>query len=289
MTIALVYAMSLGLVAAVNPCGFPLLPAYLAYFASSDSGTSVQRVARGLRAGLAVTLGFVLVFGVAGLLVEVGLPLVLAWVPWVMVLVGLGMAVLGLIAVIRGYFSLRLPSVPLRADRTLVATVGFGVTYAVASMSCSLPLFLAGVAGAFTRESVVAGVTDFLAYAVGMGVFVVVGSVITAIGGTSALRRLRPVARFAPRIAGSIIIVVGLYVAYYWIMDLVDPLSTPPITAAVNAVQSSIANWISAAAVPILACLIVGTLVAVAILLVARRGAASRAATVTEAEQPHNA
>lgn len=271
MIIALAYAMTLGLVAAVNPCGFPLLPAYLAYFAGSDSGTSIQRVARGLRAGLLVTLGFVAVFGLAGVLIEAGLPLIVAWVPWVMVAVGFGLAALGFITIIRGHLPLRLPSVRLGAGRTALTMIGFGVTYAVASLSCSLPLFLAGIAGAFTRESIGAGLANFLAYAVGMGVFVTVSSVVAAILGAAALRGVRRLSRFTPRIAAVVSVVVGLYLAYYWIEDLIEPLSTPPITAFVNSVQSAVADWVSGAAMPLIAGLIVVTIAAAAFVAVGRR------------------
>lgn len=289
MTIALTYAMTLGLVAAVNPCGFPLLPAYLAYFASSDSGSGIQRVARGLRAGLLVTVGFVAVFGLAGALIEAGLPLVVAWVPWVMIVVGLGLAALGVVTLVRGYIAVRLPHVPLREGRTALTMIGFGVTYAVASLSCSLPLFLAGIAGAFTRESVVAGLANFLAYAIGMGVFVIAASVVAALLGTTALHRLRGLSRYAPRIAGAIAVVVGLYLAYYWIEDLLSPLSTPPITAWVNAVQQAVAGWISDAAVPLIAGLLVATIAAVIFVSIGRRASAARQPTLEpQQEQPGN-
>jgi cytochrome c biogenesis protein CcdA len=73
------YAFTLGLLAAVNPCGFPLLPAYLSQFAydSSDRGWG-RRTARALMAGLSVTAGFVVTFGLAGLLVESGMILILS-------------------------------------------------------------------------------------------------------------------------------------------------------------------------------------------------------------------
>jgi len=288
MTIALTYAMALGVLAAVNPCGFPLLPAYLAYFASSDSGPVVQRFAAGLRAGLLVTLGFVAVFGLAGILIEAGLPLVVTWIPWVMIVVGLALAALGVVTLIRGHLSIRFPHVPLRAGRTVLTMIGFGVTYAVASLSCSLPLFLAGVAGAFTHENFGTGLANFLAYAVGMGVFVTVASVVAALVGTAALKSIRSLSRVAPRIAAGIAVVVGLYLAYYWITDLLDPLSTPPITAFVSSIQTAIADWVSTGGMALIAILIGATIAVVAVVLVARRMPRTSASIPDSQEQPEH-
>ena len=79
------YAFSVGMVAGVNPCGFALLPTYLALFAGSASGTPLplgRQVARACGVGVLVTLGFVVLFGVVGLaltLVSVALAGALAW------------------------------------------------------------------------------------------------------------------------------------------------------------------------------------------------------------------
>ena len=65
------FAFAAGMVAAVNPCGFAMLPAYLGLYLGSgdtDGRTHLLRhVGRALLVGGLVTVGFVLLFGVAGL------------------------------------------------------------------------------------------------------------------------------------------------------------------------------------------------------------------------------
>jgi len=63
---ALAFAFGAGSVATVNPCGFALLPANLARRLAMDdgAGTTPETIARALAAGAAMTLGFLLVFGV---------------------------------------------------------------------------------------------------------------------------------------------------------------------------------------------------------------------------------
>ena len=62
------FALLAGIVAAFNPCGFALLPVYLSLFlATGDGAEGRGGVLRALGVAAAVTAGFVVVFGAAGL------------------------------------------------------------------------------------------------------------------------------------------------------------------------------------------------------------------------------
>lgn len=244
---ALAYAFTLGLVAAVNPCGFPLLPAYLAGFLTTERPSGwATRTLRALVAGACVTAGFILTFGLAGVLASSGMTLIGEWIPWVMLGVGAGLAVLGISALAGKHLSIRLPAVRFGRGRGVVAMAGFGVAYAIGSLSCTLPLFLAGVAGSFTRGGFLTGVLSFIAYALGMGVFVVAASLIAAQFGAESLRAVRPLMRFMPVVASALVTIVGLYLFYYWGTDLIDPLASTPITNAVESVQAAVSGWLTA-------------------------------------------
>ncbi len=76
-TSALALAFIAGTVATVNPCGFALLPAYLSYFLgldanqeepNGDADGAANPVLRALAVSVAVTAGFVVVFGVMGII-----------------------------------------------------------------------------------------------------------------------------------------------------------------------------------------------------------------------------
>lgn len=243
---ALLYPFSLGLVASANPCGFPLLPAYLSYFVanSSDRGW-ISRTASGLATGAAVTAGFVAVFASLGILFESGVRLVVSWVPWVMVPFGAALALFGILELWGKHPRVPLPALGMRRGGGGLAVVAFGAAYAVASLSCALPLFLAGVAGSFTRSGALAGVGDFVSYGLGMGLFLTVASLAAAHARLSALRSIRPLTRFVPRLAGGILAAVGAYLVLYWVSDLVDPLSTPAPVRAVDSLQSAISGWLA--------------------------------------------
>ena len=97
----------LGVVAAVNPCGFVMLPAYLAYYLGEEAqrrSGAVARIRRALLVGTSLSAGFIAVFIVIGTLVRtVGF---LAMFPrharWAGLATGVGMVVAG-IAMILGW------------------------------------------------------------------------------------------------------------------------------------------------------------------------------------------
>lgn len=246
MSAAIVYAFTLGLVAAVNPCGFPLLPAYLAGFIVPEPGSGwVRRTTRALVAGSCVTLGFVLTFGLCGVLISTGAVLVADWIPWAMLAVGAALAVIGIMGLAGKHPAIRLPAVRFAGGGGPIAMAGFGVAYAVGSLSCTLPLFLAGVSGSFVRAGLLSGLTSFIAYGFGMGVFVIGATLIVAHVGAASLRTLRPLSRFVPAIASVLVTVAGLYLLYYWITALTDPLAASPLTAAVDTVQAAVSDWLT--------------------------------------------
>ena len=84
----------------VNPCGFAMLPAYLALFvgAGDDQPPSASsRAALGLKTGLLVTGGFLVVFAIVGIPLTYGATQIVRGVPWAgiavgAILVGVGVA-----------------------------------------------------------------------------------------------------------------------------------------------------------------------------------------------------
>jgi cytochrome c biogenesis protein CcdA len=274
----ILYALTLGMVAAVNPCGLPLLPAYLALFTGADVGHG-PATARALRSGAGVSLGFVAVFGILGLAVDSGVRLVTSWLPAAMILVAVGLIWAGLRTLAGRAPGLVLPAPGLRPGRSLLAMISYGVTYAIGSLSCALPLFLAAVGGSFLRRGVWAGIWSYLAYALGMGLFVTAASVLTATVGATALARLRSAARWLPLVSGVVATVSGGYLLVYWALDLLAPGVSTSTTATVGRLQGGLVAAVGAD--PVRSTLVLGGIVLVAITVAAARartGAGPRSA-----------
>src|SRR5208337_4254424 len=89
-------AFGAGLVAALNPCGFAMLPAYLVLVVRGESTPLLPAVGRALAATIAMAVGFLLVFATFGLLTVSIAAMVQRYLPYVIVLVGVVLVALGI-------------------------------------------------------------------------------------------------------------------------------------------------------------------------------------------------
>ncbi len=284
------YAFVLGMVATVNPCGFALLPVYLTTLPGStraEPGGPLSRVPRAVAAGLAATAGFLAVFGIVGALVSAGISAIMAWVPELGIAVGAVLVVVGGLTACGRHVGLRLPSAtrPRGRGTKLPSMVGFGVSYASASLGCSLPVFLAGVAGVFTRSGMGAGMGAFVAYALGMGAVLTALAVAYVLVPAHRVGRLRAVGGRLERPVGVLLAVVGSYLVYYWASDLAGAQGTSGVAGSLDRIDAAVTTAISAAG-PLLgatlAVVVLGVLVAVRVRRQAARRVASRQSVVPQ-------
>ena len=219
----LALAFAAGLVATVNPCGFAMLPAYLSYFMGleEDQASRGRAMRSALAVGAVVSTGFLVVFGLAGLLITAGFRFVIGAIPWFAVVVGVGVVALGIALLLGREITVGLPKAHRAASGRGYRTVFlFGVSYAVASLSCTLPVFLTVVAAQVTRGSFVSGVATFLAYASGMALVLMAITVALAVGKRSLVGRLKGAGRSIGRVSGVILVATGSYIVWFWIVSI---------------------------------------------------------------------
>lgn len=222
MNASLAYAFGVGMVATFNPCGFAMLPAYLSYFLGLEGATHADdrdvqaSVLRALLVGLTVAAGFIVVFGLLGLALEPVLSSVQSRLPWVTIVLGAGLVVLGVLMLKGRNVTVNLPKLNKGTDsRELTSMFLFGVSYALVSLSCTLPLFTAAVSTTVEAESFLAGVGAFLAYGAGMGLVLMILTLAIALARQSLVGRMRRILPYVNRVSGVLLVVAGAYVAYY--------------------------------------------------------------------------
>jgi cytochrome c biogenesis protein CcdA len=249
-------ALTAGLLAAVNPCGFALLPAYLSLLVVGRPGQERTdgrwaAVGRALATTAAMTLGFTAVFGAFGLLAAPAADVVARNLPWLSIVIGLGLAGLGawLIAG-REVPTLKLgPARGPAVNRRLASMALFGASYAIASLGCTIGPFLAVVVAAFrTGSSPLAGAGLFITYALGMALIVGSVALAVALANASLVRGLRRAAPVISRLGGGLLGAAGLYVAWYgWYehRTYADPNTRDPVIDAAARVQASLAAWLA--------------------------------------------
>ena len=247
------YYLTLGMVATVNPCGFAMLPAYLSYFLGlEDRETEEPRasVAQAIRVALAVAAGFLAVFAVVGALVELTSLPVYENVPWISIVIGVALFALGTAMLFGFEPSVRLPRLDRGGrERTVGSMFVFGVSYAIASIGCTLPLFLTVVAGTISGDSLVGGLGVFAVYALGMTLVLLALTVAVALARTSIVRFLRRAQPYIGRVSGGLVALAGAYVAYYgWLevrLGRTGAVSGSNITDTVYGWSTDVTQWIS--------------------------------------------
>ncbi|MFF9012988.1 cytochrome c biogenesis CcdA family protein [Streptomyces sp. NPDC014870] len=284
----LALALGAGMLAAVNPCGFALLPAYLSLLVlGNDTPSRTVAVGRALTATAAMTAGFAALFAVFGLAVQPVAGQVQQHLPWFTIAFGL------LIAAAGGWLvaGRQLPSMAPKlrrapkVTRSLPSMALFGAAYATASLGCTIAPFLAIVISAFRSGSTAEGITLFTAYAAGMGLIVGAASLTVALTRTTAVTRLRRLGAIAPRLGGALLLVVGAYVAYYgWyeIRAQQDPATADPIIDTAATVQRAVADALNTAGPAVIA-ILVALLLFAALLIRHRRRTRRSAPTGTPA------
>ena len=204
----LAFDAALGVGAFFSPCGFPMLPAYVAYYLPRSDAGAIS-FPRALISGLFAALGALVVVSAVGALA------VIAGKPFQDRVVDLELAG-GLVVVALGALVLagRGPSLrfALRPStrRGALGMLSFGALYAGVAASCVAPLFVA-VLG----QSALLGPAPVLAYAAGLAVMLVVVTALVALGQRVVLAWMRSLVRYQ-RASGAVLIVVGGYLVYYW-------------------------------------------------------------------------
>ncbi|WP_407685760.1 cytochrome c biogenesis CcdA family protein [Mycobacterium sp. HUMS_1102779] len=250
-TAALSFALGAGLVAALNPCGFAFLPGYLGLvIAGSHDISRPAALLRAAGATAGMSLGFLTVFGTFGLVISPVIASAQRYLPFATVVIGLLLVGVGIWLVAGKDIAVVLPK---RFGGTptgrLGSMYGYGVGYAIASLSCTIAPFLAVISMTFKQGSVLSGVLAFLAYAAGMTIMVGVAALAVALAGSSATAAFRRVLPFVGRIAGVVVLLTGLYVAYYGYYEIrlyfTDAGADDPVVGAAGDVQSRLADWVN--------------------------------------------
>ena len=219
------YALIAGMVASVNPCGFVLLPAYVSYYLGDGSGGVGSRgqLRRALLVSVTVTASFALLFGLAGILAGLAASALTSSLPWIGVTMGAGLIMLG--GLLASGRELNLSLAPRVAQRFRAASrrrglggyVAYGAAYGLASLGCTLPVFLGVVGTSLQLHGLAGAVGQFILFGIGMGVVLTACTVATAWLGDGLIKRARALAPHIGWLSAVVLWLAGAYVLYYWL------------------------------------------------------------------------
>lgn len=218
------WAFSAGMVATLNPCGFAILPAYLSYFIGRTGHdlTASGGLIRGTGVGVGMTTGVLTVFLAVGALISVIGVTIARYAPWLGLVIGAAVVIIGVAMLIRPRLQVGLVAPNPAAHRPGVMGAGgyrafylFGAGYGLASLGCTLPVFLIVMTQALAAGGFMPGLLVFFAYGLGMGLVLLTLSVAAGAGQGFLAQSLSALTPFV-RLAGAVgMVAAGSYLIYY--------------------------------------------------------------------------
>lgn len=197
-----------GIFSLVSPCGYVLLPGYISYYLGSELSFG-----KAVSGGLACTIGLITVFAIMGALASSLGTLLPQLIPLLEMIAGAMVIFMGIIILI----GLRLPylSIPTRISKRkgVIGLYLFGVAYGLAGVGCSAPIFLSVVFYAMAK-GLAYGTSTFIAYAVGMGLPLILTSILLAEAKEFIIKRIASATPWLQKVSGLLLIIVGIYLFY---------------------------------------------------------------------------
>ncbi len=208
-------ALAAGAAAFFNPCGFAVLPAYISnYFSKSQKKSSpAKSLFSGVSVGVIATLGFIFLFVILGMLLKFVSRDIGNYIPWIDFVLGLVLIGFGLLLIVgRGFgFTVPVRSLPLENNFSFFQ---YGIVYGLASLGCTLPIFLSVAFGSLAA-TFVEGIFMFFAYAIGMSLPFIAVTIATVLSKDIFVSKLQSYLKYMKTINAIILIFVGLYLIYF--------------------------------------------------------------------------
>jgi cytochrome c biogenesis protein CcdA len=232
--------------AAVNPCGFVLLPTYLVYYLGTElhrDESNAATLRRAIGVGTAVSSGFVGLFLVVGLISRLFTKSIEQNAKYVSLVIGVALIAMG-IAMFRGWKPpVAQPDISVQRKRTHWNMFLFGIVYAIASIGCTIGFLTSVILGSVGRHGYLSGVISIVLYGLGMGLLVTSLTVTLAFARTGLLATLKRGLPLFDRVSALFVVLTGLYLTWYWLGAITDRRSDGVVSTVEN-LQTSVVEFL---------------------------------------------
>lgn len=223
------YSFIAGVLAAINPCGIVMLPAYLSLYVYSNSEdndiTTSKKIRNSLNIILFVGVGFVALFSLSAVIVSLSSELVGDLIPFLSILLSMLILYFG-IGELKGeqIFSSKISSLSSKIgnpkNTNPIGFILFGVSYGLASVGCALPIFISVVTKSINAQSNQRIFLDFISYSLGMLSVIAILTAATFISINSTKKLNTFFRKWSYLVFGIFLTFAGIFMLSYWIYDL---------------------------------------------------------------------
>jgi cytochrome c biogenesis protein CcdA/cytochrome oxidase Cu insertion factor (SCO1/SenC/PrrC family) len=204
---------SAGVLALFSPCGFPMLPGYLSYYLGKK-----KTIEKAVSSGIACTLGLMTVFSVIGAGVALLGSVITQYIPILELLAGSLAIVMGISMLTNIKFPTLFTINRAPTQKGLPGLFLYGIAYGLATLGCSAPIFFSTLFYALTSGGILAGIVTFAVYAIGMGLPILLITILLSKTKTQLLARVMHVMPWFQKISSLVIIAIGVYLISYYIL-----------------------------------------------------------------------
>ena len=241
------YSFILGVMAAINPCGFVLLPTYLVYYLGTELNRGEESRAatlrRSLAVGSAVSAGFVGLFLVVGIISRAFTNAIVTNSKYASLVIGVLLVAMGIAMFLGWKPPITQPDVSVQRQRTTWNMFLFGIVYAIASIGCTIGFLTSVILGSVNRQGYVSGVLSITLYGLGMGLLVTSLTVALAFARVGFLTTLKKSLRWFDKVSAGFVTLTGLYLTWYWYSSITNRGANSIITR-VDSVQTDVAQFL---------------------------------------------
>ena len=259
------YSFILGVMAAVNPCGFVLLPTYLVYYLGTELNREDENktttLRRGLSVGMAVSSGFIGLFLVVGIISRAFTTVISENAKFAALVIGIALVAMGIAMLFGWKLPIAQPDVSMQRKRTTWNMFLFGIVYAIASIGCTIGLLISVILGSINRHGFVSGVISIVLYGLGMGLLVTSLTVALAFARVGLVSTIKKSFKWFDKVSAVCVVLTGLYLSWYWLGAITDR-GTDGLTTRVERWQTKVVQFLQDAGVyPLLIvfCVIIAT------------------------------
>jgi cytochrome c biogenesis protein CcdA/PKD repeat protein/thiol-disulfide isomerase/thioredoxin len=199
-----------GMLALLSPCGFPMLPGYISYYMGSR--TSFKRTVTG---GVACSFGLMTVFSVIGIGVALVGSVITQYIPLLELVAGILAIIMGISLLTEIKFPSIFTITRAPNQKGLLGIFLYGIAYGLATLGCSAPIFFSTLFYAITAGGLAAGIVTFLVYAAGMGIPIILTTILLAKTKDYLLNRIIRAMPWFQKISSLLLIVIGSYLILY--------------------------------------------------------------------------
>jgi len=259
------YSFILGVMAAVNPCGFVLLPTYLVYYLGTELNREDENktttLRRGLSVGMAVSSGFIGLFLVVGIISRAFTTVISENAKYAALVIGIVLVAMGIAMLFGWKLPVAQPDISVERKRTTWNMFLFGIVYAIASIGCTIGLLISVILGSVNRHGFVSGVISIVLYGLGMGLLVTSLTVALAFARVGLVSTIKKSFKWFDKVSAVFVVLTGLYLSWYWLGAITDR-GTDGVTSRVERWQTKVVQFLQDAGVyPLLIvfCVVIAT------------------------------